>query len=150
MKLKTILSMVICVAGLSSCSESSEIESLADRWVGEWEIVALSGGIGSRFYYDILETGTYTFRKDGTFEVNIQINEEELDTETGISTLTGDQLRYTETGIFMITDDEFMLAILDTNSNYEIFLGIWRMSENHLALYTNNAGRRDPLLKRKL
>ena len=109
MKLKTILSMAICVAALSSCSESNEIESLADQWVGEWEIVALSGGIGSRFYYDILETGTYTFRKDGTFEVNIQINEEELDTETGISTLTGDQLRYTEIGIFMVTDDEFML-----------------------------------------
>ena len=142
--------MAICVAALSSCSESNEIESLADQWVGEWEIVALSGGIGSRFYYDILETGTYTFRKDGTFEVNIQINEEELDTETGISTLTGDQLRYTEIGIFMVTDDEFMLAILGANGNYEIFLGTWRMSENHLALYTNNAGRRDLLLKRKL
>lgn len=111
---KAFLFIVICVAALSSCSES-EIESLTNQWASQWQVVADSGVGGGRLFSE-KKGETYTFREDGSFE-----NESN------------------ERGIFLVTGDRFMLAIIpnpwqEDSGVIKGYFGTWMMSKSHLYL----------------
>ena len=127
---KVILFIAVCVAALSSCRGSeSEIERLMDEWVGEWQIVSQSNGRGEYHMRFEGATGTYTFREDGSYEHS-----------------SG------EKGIFVVSDERFMLALMKEDGERKGYFGTWMMSKHHLYLefydLINNSRWNSQILKR--
>ena len=107
---KAFLCVVVCVAALSSCSES---EWVGDWWVGEWQTVAMSFVALGQVRGDDVENGeTYTFREDGSFEIH------ERD----------------ESGIFLVTGSRFMFLVMKEDEEDKWRFGTWMRSKNHLLL----------------